>query len=134
MNRDRNIEGRAPGLFVPDVLVSSQYFDRIRSGADKRGEWRLMVAVLTEAVEDYLKHVRATAPHHQQLFREAEEWIETQDRGYLFSFASICEHLGIDAEYVRRGLRAKRPVEAEPAAPVAVPDDEEPLQRRASNS
>src|SRR5437764_1451306 len=42
----------------------------------------------------------------EQLFQEAETWIEDPDRTWLFSFQNICDVLDIDADYLRRGLRA----------------------------
>jgi len=93
-----------PSGFEPDTLLPSQFFDRLR-GRERRGEWRLMVAILEDAVNVYLKQAAATDPHQCQLFEEAEEWIETHDRQYVFSFESICDALGLDPDYVRGGLR-----------------------------
>ena len=38
-------------------------------------------------------------------FREAEEWIMRGGNDWIFSFDNVCELLGLDPEYVRRGLR-----------------------------
>ena len=41
----------------------------------------------------------------------AREWIDTHDREWPFSFESICDALGLDADALRRRLRnAPRPV------------------------
>jgi len=105
--KDRDFGGsdeRLADLFVPDTLLPSQYFDRIvRHGYDN-GERRLMLAVLEDAVEVYRKQVGATDPRGRQLFEEADEWIENTDPSWLFSFQNICDVLGIEAEYIRRGL------------------------------
>jgi hypothetical protein len=55
------------------------------------------------------------------MFVEAEEWFESQDDEWLFSFESVCAVLGFEPEYLRRGLRAwkRRALEA---GRVAVPD------------
>jgi len=97
---------RAPGLFAPDTLLASQYFDRVRRRAAVDGERRLIVAVLEDAVYMYLKHVAAESEAHQALFREAEEWIEDPDTQRFLSFENVCAVLDLDAEYLRRGLRA----------------------------
>src|SRR5947207_3430942 len=47
----------------------------------------------------------AQDPRGRQLFHEAEEWIEDADQSWLFSFQNICDVLGLDADYLRRGLR-----------------------------
>jgi len=104
--RDANIEERLAGLFTPDTLLPSQFFDRARRRSEHDGERRLMIAVLEDAVDVYRKQAGARDPRGQELFRDAEEWIEDPDRTWLFSFQNICDVLDIDAEYLRRGLHA----------------------------
>jgi len=38
-------------------------------------------------------------------FREVEEWITHEGNEWIFSFDNVCEFLGLDPEYLRRGLR-----------------------------
>ena len=38
------------------------------------------------------------------LFDEAEQWITTPGGEWMFSFDNVCESLGFNPEYVRRGL------------------------------
>ena len=99
---------RGRGVFEPDTLLASQYFDRLRRRAGHGGEWALMVAIIEDAVNVYLKHAATTEPHNQRLFEEAEQWIEERDPTWIFSFESICDLLGLDADYVRNGLRAAK--------------------------
>lgn len=105
-DREDQHEDRMAGLFAPDTLLPSQYFDRIRRGGDYDGERRLMVAVLEDAVDVYRKQVGATDHRRRQMFVDAETWIEDTDRTWIFSFENICDVLGIDAGYLRSGLRA----------------------------
>ena len=65
-----------------------------------------MIAVLEDAVDVYRKLAGARDARRQQLFRDAEEWIESEDRSWIFSFQNICDVLGIESEYLRRGLHA----------------------------
>ena len=60
--------------------------------------------VLEDAVDVYRKQAGSRDPRGQQLFTEAEQWIEDSDRTWLFSFQNICDVLGLDADYLRRGL------------------------------
>jgi hypothetical protein len=117
-------EDRAPGVFEPDTLLASQYFDRIRRRAAVDGERRLIVAVLEDAVHMYLKHAAARIEVHRALFREAEEWIEDGDTQWFLSFENVCAVLDLDADYLRRGLRAakRRAQQPEPEERTA-PDD-----------
>jgi hypothetical protein len=103
-DREHAADERLAGLFQPDTLLPSQFFDRVRRRTEHDGERRLMIAVLEDAVDVYRKQAGARDPRGEQLFREAEEWIEDPDRTWLFSFRNICDVLDIDADYLRRGL------------------------------
>lgn len=102
--REYGIEERLAGLFVPDTLLPSQYFDRLKRRTDMDGERRLMLAVLEDALDVYRKQMRARDGRNRQLFREAEEWIEDTEAADLFSFENICDVLDLNAAYIRRGL------------------------------
>lgn len=67
-------------------------------------ERRLMAAVLTDAIECYQKYALANDPRGRCLFEEAEVWITSEDRSWLFSFENICETLVFDPGLVRRQL------------------------------
>jgi hypothetical protein len=130
--QDHEIQERGGGIFVPDTLLPSQYFDRVRRRKDMTGEQRLMFAVIEDAVDMYLKHAAATQPTHRALFAEAEHWIESEDRTWIYAFESICDYLGMDSGHLRRGLRAwKARARGEVPAPLDVPA--EPESRRAMN-
>lgn len=96
-------------LFQPDALMPSQYFATVRKRVPKEPEYRLVVAVLEDAVDCILKHQRASNEKARRLFLDAEAWIASDDRDWPFSFVNICELLSIDPEYVRRGLTARKP-------------------------
>ena len=104
-DREYATDDRLAGLFQPDTLLPSQFFDRVRRRSEHDGERRLMIAVLEDAVDVYRKQAGARDARAQQLFHEAEEWIEDADQSWLFSFQNICDVLGLDADYLRRGLR-----------------------------
>ncbi len=132
-----DIHERSGGLFAPETVLPSQYFDRIRRRTDLTGEQRLMCAVIEDAVDMYLKHAGARRPLHRALFAEAEAWIESTERGWLYSFEAICDYLGLDVDSVRAGLRARkaRAQSSEEPVPAAASPAEvatQPLQR-ASN-
>jgi|SRR5581483_5055536 len=127
--KDNGHEDRMAELFQPDTLLPSQFFDRVRRRTEHDGERRLMIAVLEDAVDVYRKQAGSKDPRGQQLFLEAEEWIDDPDRSWLFSFQNICDVLDIEADYLRRGLRRwKERANAEPRHNVvalrAEPEDE----------
>jgi hypothetical protein len=103
------IDDRLGGLFVPDTMAPTQYFDRLRGGLEAQsGERRLMVAILEDAIHTYLKFAGDPRKLQQDQFREADAWVESDDRSWVFAFASICEHLGLEPSQLRRGLRARK--------------------------
>ncbi|MFN8543538.1 MAG: hypothetical protein U0807_04955 [Candidatus Binatia bacterium] len=99
---------RAPGLFQPDTLTPSQFFDRLRRSSEHDGNRRLMIAVLEDAIDVYRKRLGSRDRRSQELFHQAEEWIESRDGDWFFSFENICAVLDLDADFVRGGLRRWR--------------------------
>ena len=102
-----------PDTFVPEALLPEQYFDRWAARASDSPEKRLMFAVLLDAVIQL-------QGRNQKDAAEAEEWIRGTDcEESPFSFRNICEALGINPTYLRRGLLAWR--ERAPGAPYKAP-------------
>lgn len=69
------------------------------------GEKRLVLSVLEDAVECFMKYIDSSTKKGQRLFRDAEVWITLEDKKWVFSFDNVCETLNIDPNYLRRGLR-----------------------------
>jgi hypothetical protein len=133
---DRHDE-RVPGLFQPDTILPTQYFDRLRRRTEYDGERRLMIAVLEDAVDVYRKLAGARDSRRRALFEDAEAWLESNDRTWIFSFENICDVLGLDAGYLRRGLHAYRRNASPGPLVVPLPTQHEGLTqplRRASGS
>ena len=99
---------RSFGLFEPDALLPAQFYAAFRGGSAVRGEKRLMLAVLEDALDCYQKYAFARDLHGRQLFDESNDWITSSNRAWFFSFENICETLGINPEYLRRGLESWR--------------------------
>jgi len=95
---------RVSFLFQPDTLLSVQYFDNFRRQAPLEPEKQLLLAVLEDGINTFRDNVLAQGEKNKRLFREAEEWITEIDGDWIFSFETVCETLGINAEYVRWGL------------------------------
>lgn len=99
---------RSFGLFEPDALLPAQFYAAFRGGSAVRGEKRLMLAVLEDALDCYQKYAFSRDGHGRQLFDESCEWIGSANRDWFFSFENICETLEINPEYLRRGLERWR--------------------------
>jgi len=96
-------------LFEPDTLLPSQFFAHFRGrGSATRGEKRLMLAVLEDAVDCYQKFAFARESRGRELFAEAEEWLFSSDNSWVFAYENICHTLELNADYLRRGLQEWR--------------------------
>jgi hypothetical protein len=99
------LDEKLPGLFEPDTLLPIQYFEAMRRKHLLEGEKRLVLSVLEDAVECFMKCIDSSTNKGQRLFRDAEEWITLEDKKWVFSFDNVCEMLDVNPEYLRRGLR-----------------------------
>lgn len=134
MQEKETLDERLPNLFEPDTLLPIQYFEAMRKKHLLEGEKRLILSVLEDAVECFMKCIDAATNKGQRLFREADEWIAHEDKRWVFSFDNVCDMLDINAAYMRIGLsrwkeqklelNARRRAEAEAAA--AHPPQPEP--------
>ena len=91
-------------LFEPNILLPSQLAAALRLGSFVEGEKRLLAAVLADGVECYMKYCGAVERRARETFEDAEAWIFSDERSELFSFNTVCEILGLEPEYLRRGL------------------------------
>jgi hypothetical protein len=105
MQEKETLDERLPGLFEPDTLLPIQYFEAMRRKHLLEGEKRLILSVLEDAVECFMKCIDASTNKGQRLFREADEWIGHEDKRWVFSFDNVCEMLDINPEYMRMGLK-----------------------------
>ena len=87
-----------------DILVPSQFFDRRQAEGSAQPEKRLMLAVMEDAIATFQKSLPEATRRQRRLLRETEEWIQSNDASWPFSFENICAALDIEADYLRRGL------------------------------
>ncbi len=95
---------RFVNLFEPDTLLPAQFFAAFSRESTVVRERKLMLAVLQDAVECYQKYALARDPRGRLLFEDANEWISSGEREWPFSYENICDVLGLNHEYIRRGL------------------------------
>lgn len=97
-------DDRVSSLFQPDTLLSTQYFENLRRKTLFDPEKRLMLAILEDGIFCYLDNLHATGDKRKRLFEDAAAWIAEDDGDWVFSFASVCDALGLNPQYVRQGL------------------------------
>src|SRR5262249_26237241 len=91
-------------LLAPAAVLPVQFYGRPASDV-ARGEVALMRAVLLDALKCVHSQAGTPSPDEQRLAPEAQQWLFTDDARWPFSFVNICTVLGLDPEYLRRGLR-----------------------------
>ena len=98
------MDEKIASLFQPDTLLSAQYFGNLHSRTLLQPEMQLTLAVLEDGINCFQENLLAESVKGKKLFNEAEEWILDEDGDWIFSFRNVCELLGFDPAYVRRGL------------------------------
>ena len=89
----------------PEVVLPSQFYGKGGIDASLQPEKRLMLAVLEDAVGTFQKYVWARDRAGQRLLAEVEEWFESNDIEWPYSFVNICNALSLDVDFMRGGLR-----------------------------
>ncbi len=102
--KDQRVADGGAGVFQPDFLLPLQFFTGTRGRGFAEGERRLMFAVLEDAVECFQKYCGSNEARGRQLYADAEEWILSDDRSWLFSFVNVCEILAFQPDFIRQGL------------------------------
>lgn len=100
-------------VVIPAAVLPEQFYSSPRQHYKVRGEVALIQSVLEDAIECFQKQFGTPRFRDYRIAQEAEQWFFTDDYQWPFSFVNICSVLGIDPEYIRRGLnkqKAERPV------------------------
>lgn len=98
-------EEHSPSMLEVDLIVPSQFFDRIKAERSSQPEKRLMLAVMEDAITTFQKSVQGATRRQRRLLKETEEWIDSADTSWPFSFENICAALDIEADYLRTGVK-----------------------------
>lgn len=106
-------------LSIPgfDAAVREEYFNTLRRSEYLEPEKALLLAILQDAIASYQKYCSARDRVGADRFREAEQWIMLEGDDWIFTFDNVCELLGLDPQYVRRGVlgwRAKAGTQEKP--------------------
>ena len=102
--KDQRVADGGAGVFQPDFLLPLQFFTGTRGKGCGEGERRLMLAILEDAVDCFQKYLGTEESRGRLLCSDAEEWIMSDDRSWLFSFVNVCEALSLQPDFIRQGL------------------------------
>ena len=109
---DWSLDKESSTLFL-DAILPEQLSEDPATARPRGPEADLMRAILEDAIICFQRQFYASSQRSTKLAREAEAWFFSDDTHWPFSFLNICEVLGFDPDYIRRGLRgwgAKPPV------------------------
>ena len=95
-------------LLEPDAVLASQFFDAVRRQGLPEGEYRLMLAVLEDAMHCFVQHAGAFDRDKRALYVDAARWITGPSDAGLYSFENVCDVLGLDVDFVRGRLLKQR--------------------------
>jgi len=87
-----------------DILAPQRYSDQWLGTSGLQPEKSLMLAVLLDTAECFQKYALLRDEYTNRVFRDTEDWIFQDNHEWPFSFINICEALGIDPQYFRKGL------------------------------
>ena len=96
------------GVFVPDLMTPEQFRDRVTPAGSTRGEVRLLIAIMEDAVNTFQRFASRESSQDRRLFDETAAWIQSQDRSWPYSFENVCEALALEPTGVRNGLERWR--------------------------
>ena len=97
-------ESSMDSLAQVDTLAPLELLERVKRTAYQEPERALMVAVLRDAITCLEKYGAFKSSGNKRLFDEALEWIRSEDCEWLFSFNNVCEAVGVNPAYMRKGL------------------------------
>jgi hypothetical protein len=91
-------------LFETEFVPADQFASIWHGSRPTNGENGLALAILQQAIEDLRNHGRANNPERRRIYAKAYRWVTSDDRSWLYSFASICELLDVAPEVMRSKL------------------------------
>ena len=97
-----------PALLLHMTFRYYQLNSNVLNGLSNRrpivAEERLMLALLTNAIEDFHNYASAEDRKEKVIYQQARQWIEERNRGWFLSFDRVCESLFLNPDQLRRGL------------------------------
>ena len=92
-------------LFQPDTLLAEQFLAKQGGNSLPEPEKRLLLAVLADAIYCFQDNYTAREGNRLRLFDDARRWIFETGGDWVFSFDNVCNALGFNPDYIRKGMR-----------------------------
>jgi len=87
-----------------DPIVAAAFFGSSSHNGPVSAERELMIAVLSDAIECFWKYRKSRAALSIRLYQESKTWLFADNDNQPFSFQNICQTLGLEPSYIRRGI------------------------------
>jgi hypothetical protein len=87
-----------------DSIDVRQYLHTLHLREFAEPERQLMLVVLQDALRCLDKYALTRNRKGKMLFHETEEWVFARAEDWVFSFNNVCETLGFNPAYIRKGL------------------------------
>jgi hypothetical protein len=107
-------------LCAPDAVSPAQFYEMWSGTADHSAEFKLALAVLEQALNDFEKHRHAHDNARRRLYCQAQTWVQSNDRRWPYSFVNICDILNIRCDRLRTHILEARVVDLDVAAKLDV--------------
>jgi hypothetical protein len=101
--------GRASASFLqqtvsPDQVLPVQFHEVWQNSAGQSPERELAASVLAQATLDIEKCRQLQQGRKRRIYREAYNWVASDDRSWPYSFLNLCDTLGLSPGCLRARL------------------------------
>lgn len=107
-DRTVNAERAAAGFFQqavsPDQVLPVQFHEVWQHGSSESPERELAVCVLAQAALDIEKCREMQHGRKRRIYREAYNWVASDDRTWPYSFLNLCDTLSLSPAFLRARL------------------------------
>ena len=93
--------------FCPTGWRAYHRLDGFQTNLYHQPEKMLMFAILVDAISCVRDSLPAEGNYRNRKFLEAKNWLWSDRQDWPFSYRNVCEALGYDPDYLRRGLRGQ---------------------------
>lgn len=94
---------------APDIVTPVQFQILWSHAIRTSPERELCVAMILQAADDLRLFRDGRSARSRRLYADAHDWLSSEARSHPFSFASICDVLGLSTAAVRRALIRRPP-------------------------
>jgi len=98
-------QAEAAFLSMSDSIELHQYLHTLHRTEFADPEKRLMLVILQDALRCLDQYSLTRNSKRKTLFHETEDWVFATADDWVFSFNHVCEALGFNPEYIRKGVR-----------------------------